>query len=85
MTPADVGVVRTQMAALDMERSPSQASSIGDVAVIKQNMGDALRHQRHHHTGENSPPTSVPPSAASPSIESQHARKEELEANPWNN
>jgi hypothetical protein len=80
MTPADVPNVRTALADLTMERSPSQASSVGDVGVVKHNMGDALRHQRHlHSSGEVSPP-----SIASPSTESQSAKKEESESNPWN-
>ena len=82
ITPSDVPAVRNAMTDLSMERSPSQTSSIGDVMVIKQNMGDALRHQRHlHSAGEISAASAA--SAASPSIESQQARKEELDVNPW--
>jgi len=79
IAPADGPGVRNAMSDLNMERSPSQASSIGDVVVMKQNMGDALRHHRHLHSGEVSPSI-----GASPGMESQHARKEELESNPWN-
>src|SRR5208282_5923855 len=50
MSPTDVSGVRTAMAdmSVHMERSQSQSSTIGDVVVVKQNMGDALRHQRLH-------------------------------------
>jgi hypothetical protein len=75
--PADMPGVRTAMSELNMERSPSQASMLGDVVVMKQTMGDALRHQRLSivgHSGEGSL-----------SLESQPSgRREELEINPWN-
>ena len=74
--PADVPGVRTAMSDLNMERSPSQASMLGDVVVMKQTMGDALRHQRLSMVGHSGD--------ASPSLESQQlGRKEELESNPW--
>jgi hypothetical protein len=75
--PADVPGVRTAMSDLNMERSPSQASMLGDVVVMKQTMGDALRHQRLStvgHSGEGSPSIEPQPSG----------RREALESNPWN-
>jgi hypothetical protein len=63
MAPADMSGVRTAMAdmTIHMERSQSQTSTIGDAVVVKQNMGDALRHQRLHgaipSSGDISPTT----------------------------
>ena len=74
---ADMGVY--------MERSQSQASTIGDAVVFKQSMGDALRHQRLHgtasHSGDISPKPLSP--SVSPSLDpaAQLKRGEQLEAN----
>jgi len=77
---ADVGVY--------MERSQSQASTIGDAVVFKQSMGDALRHQRLHgtasHSGDISPKLLSPGVSPPPDPAAQVKRGEELEANPWN-
>lgn len=73
MSPSDVSGVRTAMAdmSMHMERSQSQASTIGDVVIVKQNMGDALRHQKLHgatlSSGDISPTTRS--SVVSPSPE----------------
>ena len=78
--------VRTAMAdmSVHMERSQSQSSTIGDVVVVKQNMGDALRHQRLHgatpSSGDISPTKRS--SVVSPSLEVGRKR-DELEANHW--
>jgi hypothetical protein len=84
MSPADISGARNALSELSMERSPSQASTVGDVVVMKQTMGDALRHQRGHgnigQTGDGSP--HVP--GVSPSLEAVNvARKDDLEENPW--
>lgn len=86
MAPADVSGVRTAMAdmSIHMERSQSQASTIGDVVVVKQNMGDALRHQKLHgatpSSGNISPTTRS--SVMSPSLEAGRKR-DESEVNRW--
>lgn len=74
LSPADVPV-RTAMSELSMERSPSQASTIGDVVVMKHNMGDTLRQQRQYdgQGGDVSPPIDTV----------LDAKKEELDSNPW--
>jgi hypothetical protein len=86
MSPADLSGLRITMPDMTMmERSPSQASTVGDVVVMKQNMGDALRHQRLHvstsHSGDVGPGTRS--STVSPSIETgQEKKREGLEASP---
>ena len=87
MTPVDVSGVRSTMSdmTMHMERSQSQASTIGDVVVVKQNMGDALRHQRLHgaiaQSGDVSPGKRG--SVVSHSSEVGPGMKKELETNTW--
>lgn len=77
--PADASVVRPAMPDLSMERSLSQAS-IGEAVVVKQNMGEALRHQRLHgtsgHSGDVShSSSSVTATTASPPFDAGHHAK----------
>jgi hypothetical protein len=68
---------RDSMHRLSMERSPSQASSVGDVVVMKQTMGEALRHQRMGHSVEGAHGGTSP-------IHSPPVKRDELATNPWN-
>jgi hypothetical protein len=72
LSPADVPAVRTAMSDLSMERSPSQQSNIGDVMIMKHNMGDTLRQQKQYD-GDTSPT----------GVEPLDGKKDELESNPW--
>ena len=83
VTPADVIGVRGAMADLSMERSQSQTSTLGEqVVVVKQTMGDALRHQRINvssgHSGDVSPAATT---VMNPALDG--AKRDDLERNPW--
>jgi hypothetical protein len=91
MSPADsasrVNARNTVAEAVYMERSQSQASTIGDAVVIKQNMGDALRHQRLHgtaHSGEVSPSMRSPGMSPSPGPTVPIKKVDDVDVNPWN-
>jgi hypothetical protein len=86
MPPTDLSSMRNAMSDTSMERSQSQTSIVGDVVVMKLNMGDALRHQKLHvatsQSGDVSPTNRS--SVVSPSLETGQGKKpDELEANPW--
>jgi hypothetical protein len=80
LAPADVSGMRSAFSEVSMERSPSQSSNVGDVVVMKQTMGEALRHQRHPGQSGEVSPTIISPS---PDPQQQQRKRDELEANPW--
>jgi hypothetical protein len=73
LPPADLPAMRVSMSELSMERSPSQASNIGDVMVMKHNMGDTLRQQRQYDSDVSTTVADTAPDA----------KKDDIEANPW--
>jgi hypothetical protein len=82
MKPADTPSMRPVAPDLSMERSLSQ-SSIGEAVVVKQNMGEALRHQRHHaasgHNEDVSPSSSATATAtARSSLDAGHLVKKSM-------
>jgi hypothetical protein len=88
MKPADATGAHPAVADLSMERCQSQAS-IGEAVVKTQNMGEVLREQRLHsatfHTAHSADSGFSSATVVSvPSELDKSGKRDELEANPWN-
>jgi len=88
MKPVDATGAHPTLADLSMERCQSQVS-IGEAVVKTQNMGEVLREQRLHfatfHTTHSADRGFSSATVVSvPSDLDKAAKRQELEANPWN-